>query len=89
MEGMKDKELKKLKRAELLEIMVAQSHEIDRLKAELEKTKKALKNREIQIENCGSLAEASLAAFQVIDRAQRAADLYLENIKKREKGDAN
>ena len=89
MEGMKDKELKKLKRAELLEIMVAQSHEIDRLKAELEKTKKVLKNREIQIENCGSLDEASLAAFQVIDRAQRAADLYLENIKRREKGDAN
>ena len=36
---MTDKQLKKLKRADLLGLLVAQSKEIDRLKAELEETK--------------------------------------------------
>ena len=83
MKEMKDKELKRLKRAELLEIMVAQSKEIDRLKDELEKTRKALQDREIRIGSCGSLAEASLAIYHVIERTQEAADLYLENIKRK------
>ena len=36
---MTDKELRKLRRADLLEIMIAQSKEIDRLRMELKKTK--------------------------------------------------
>ena len=39
---MTDKELRKLKRADLLEILLVQSREIDRLKAELKKAKQEL-----------------------------------------------
>ena len=77
-----DKELKKLKRADLLRIMVAQSKEIDRLKAELEETKAKLASRELVFEQAGSIAEASLGLYEVIERTQKAADLYLENVKR-------
>ena len=63
--------------------MVAQSKEIDRLRAELEKAQKALRDRELRIENSGSLAEASLAIYHVVERTQKAADLYLENLKRK------
>jgi len=77
-----DKELKKLKKTDLLRIMVAQSKEIDRLTQELEETKAALESREITIGKSGSIAEASLALYEVIERAQKAADLYLENARR-------
>ena len=79
---MTDKELRKLKKTDLLRIMVAQSKEIDRLQKELEKTKAALESREVAIENAGSIAEASLALYEVIERTQKAADLYLENVRR-------
>ena len=55
---MTEKELLKLRRSELLEIMLAQSSEIDKLRAELAETKAKLEDREIKIQNAGSLAEA-------------------------------
>ena len=42
---MTDKELKKLSRSELLELMLEQSREIDRLQEELAETKEALQER--------------------------------------------
>ena len=44
---MTEKELLKLKRSEMLEIMLAQSREIDDLRKELEETKAALEDRKI------------------------------------------
>lgn len=44
---MTHKELKKLSRRELLEILVAQSREIDRLQKELKAANELLENREI------------------------------------------
>ena len=79
---MTEKELRKMKRPALLEILVSQSREIDRLKAELEQKNKELENRQILIEKSGSLAEASLEIYHVLESAQAAADLYLENIKR-------
>lgn len=79
---MTEKELKKMKRPALLEILVSQSKEIDRLKAELEQKEKELEDRRIIIEKSGSLAEASLEIFHVLESAQKAADLYLENAKR-------
>ncbi len=79
---MTSKQLKKLKRGELLEILVTQSKEIDRLTAELKAAKEKLEDRRILMENSGSLAEASLAIYHVVEETQKAADLYLENIRK-------
>ena len=78
---MTDKELKKLSKTDLLSLLLTQSKEIDRLKEELAETKRLLEDRNIIIEKSGSLADASLAIFRVLDDAQKAADLSLENIK--------
>lgn len=77
---METRDLKKLKRVELYEIMLAQSEEIDRLRAELEQKDQELAQRQIDIAEAGSIAEASLALTHVFDEAQKAADLYLQNV---------
>lgn len=78
---MTDRELKKLRRADLLEILVEQSREIEQLKAELEETRKELDNRTIIIEKAGSLAEAALQLNHIFEAADAAARQYLENVK--------
>ena len=77
---MNKKELRKLKRTDLFEIMLAQSEEIDRLRAELATLKKQLEDKRILLEKRGTLAEASLALTNIFVEAQKAADLYLYNI---------
>ena len=78
---MTDSELKNLSRKELLEIMIEQAEEIERLQAELKETKEKLQERELKISNAGSIAEASLALNKVFEAAQAAADQYLENLR--------
>jgi len=79
---MTDKQLKKLNRAELLELLLEQSREIDRLQAELAETKDALLERNIKIESCGSIAEAAAEVNSLFHAAQRAADMYLLNVQR-------
>ena len=78
---MKNSELKKLSRRELLEILVEQSKEIDRLRSSLDEAETKLNNREIIISQAGSIAAASLRLNNVFDAAQRAADQYLDSIR--------
>jgi len=80
---MTEKELLKLKRSEMLEIMLAQSREIDNLRKELKETKAKLEDREIRMEKAGNIAEASMLLTKVFEEAQKAADLYVENMKRR------
>lgn len=79
---MTDKELQKLKRVEVLEILVEQGKEIDRLHSEVEALKKQLADREIRLESAGNIAEASLQINGVFEAAQSAAQQYLENIQR-------
>ena len=79
---MTDKELKKLNRSELLELMLEQSREIDRLQEELEETREALQERNLKIESCGSIAEAAAEVNSLFHAAQRAADMYLLNVQR-------
>lgn len=79
----KDRELKKLNKQEMLEIMLAQSKEIDRLKAELDEKNKELEDRNIRLSKCGSIAQASLQLTKVFEEAQKAANIYVENVKVR------
>ena len=85
---MNEKDFRKLKRVELYEIMLAQAEEIDDLRAQLATAKKELQNKRIDIQRSGSIAEASLKLTKIFEEAQKAADLYLSNIKK-ETGDAD
>ena len=85
---MNEKDFRKFKWVELYEIMLAQAEEIDDLRAQLAAAKKELENKRIDIQQSGSIAEASLKLTKVFEEAQKAADLYLSNIK-RETGDAD
>ncbi len=79
---MTDKELKRLKRAELLEMLIAQMEENEKLKESLEKAQKALSDRRIIIDQAGSIADAAMRLNGVFDAAQAAAEQYLENIQR-------
>ncbi len=78
---MTNKELKKLTRAELLEMLLIQSREKQHLEEELREARKNLEKKELMIAEAGSIAEASLRLNQVFEAAQKAADQYLENVK--------
>ncbi|MCD7905589.1 MAG: DNA repair protein [Clostridiales bacterium] len=76
-----DKRLKKLKREELLEMLLEQTKRAEELEAQLEQAKKALEDKQLTISEAGSIAEASLRLNNIFLSAQEAADQYLENIK--------
>lgn len=77
-----DKELRKLKRKELLEIMLSQAKLIEELENELAKTKEDLNNKNIMIKEAGSIAEASMKLSGIFEKAQEVADQYLNSIRK-------
>ena len=77
---MEDNELRKMSRTELLELLLVQSKEIDRLNAQLEQLQNQLSQREITLARTGSIAEAALHLNGVFEAAQAAADQYLESI---------
>ncbi len=78
---MTEKELRKLKRIEILELLLEQSRENERLKEQLAEMNKKLEDKEIAIKESGSIAEAALKLSGIFEAAQRAADQYLQNLK--------
>ena len=78
--SMNERTLKQVKKIELYEILLAQSKEIDRLKQELIETQQKLENKQIIIQEAGSLADAALKLTKIFEEAQKAADIYLKNI---------
>lgn len=79
---MTDKTLRRLSRRELVELLLAQSKEVERLRAELAQAEQQLKSRQILLREAGSIAEASLRLNEVFESAQKAADQYLLNVKR-------
>lgn len=77
---MTDKELRRLSRRELLEMLIAQTEKNEKLKAQLEQYENQLQDRKIAIDQAGSLAEASLKLNGIFEAAEQAAQQYLENI---------
>lgn len=76
-------DLSKLKKRELLEIMLAQGKEIDSLRERVTELEGQLANREFEFSEIGSIAEASLAVTDIFKEAEKAASIYLENIRRR------
>lgn len=81
------KELRRLKRKDLLELLLDQSRENEdqRLLLSVQKEKiiqleHRLENKRIDIAESGSLAEASLKLNGVFEAAQAAAQQYLDNL---------
>lgn len=78
---MTDQELRKLKRTELLELLLEQAKETEALREELRAAQLQLADRRLRLESAGSLAEAALEMNGVFERAEAAAAEYLENIR--------
>ena len=82
---MTEKDLKKLSRKQLLELLLQQTERAELLEAELEETKQRLQNRIIKEKEAGSIADAALQLSGIFEAAQAAADLYLSSIKAADK----
>ena len=80
---MTNKELRRLRRKDLMEMLLELTEENERLREELDHTKEELENKFISIQEVGSLAEASLKLNQVFEAAQAACDQYTKNIQLR------
>lgn len=79
---MTDRELRKLSRADLLELLLQQTQECEQLRAQLDQANQALQDRRILLEESGSIAQAALQLNQVFQAAQAAADQYVENVQR-------
>ena len=77
---MTDREMKKLSRAQLLEMLLAQSREVVRLRKELEEAKAQLEDRRIRLAESGNIAEAALRLSGIFETAQEASERYLAEI---------
>lgn len=77
---MTDLELKKLSRSDLLELLLEQAKEIERLRSELNQAKHELSERKIKLDKAGSIAEAALQVSGFFEAAQEACALYQNNV---------
>ena len=80
---MTERELKKLNRYQLLEMLIIQTERAEELKKKLEEVQKQLDSREVELTVIGSIAEASLHLNGVFEAAQNAAYSYLNAVKER------
>ena len=78
---MTERELRRLSRSDLLELLLAQRRENEQLRCILDQTQAQLADRTVQINNAGSIAEASLQLSGIFNAAQDSCQYYLENIK--------
>ncbi len=78
---MTDKELKRLNRSELLEMLILQMEENEELRKKLAEAEGELNDRRIKIAESGTLAEAALRLNGIFEAADRAAAQYLENVR--------
>ena len=74
-------DLSKLSKKDLMEIMLRQSEEIDSLREKVTELQAKLDDRNFKFDRIGSIAEASLAVTKIFEEAEKAAVLYLENIR--------
>ena len=81
-EDMQDNDLKRLNRAQLLQMLLEQSVELEQTKRQLQLAQAQLHQRQIDIDRAGSIAEAALALSGVFEAAQDAVDQYLENLRR-------
>ena len=77
---MTEKELRRLGRGDLLDLLLEQSRENQHLREQLSDAQNALADKTICIDQAGSIAEASLRLNGVFEAAEQACRQYTENI---------
>lgn len=75
-----DKDMKRLSRAELIEIIYELQKQHEQDNELLVQAKDALDKKRLEIENAGSIAEAALKINGIFESAQKAAEQYLLSI---------
>lgn len=78
---MTSKELKRLSRKELLELLIEQQDLLVQVQAELKNAKAQLEKRDIILDQVGTMAEAALALNGVFEATDKAAKQYLDSIR--------
>ena len=78
---MTEQKLRKLSRMELLEMLLEQSKEVERLRQENQRLAEQLESRRIMIDEAGSIAEAAMELNQIFETAQKTAEQYLQNVR--------
>ena len=78
---MADRDLRKLGRAELIEIIFALQKDNNALAERNKKLQGLLDEKYITLTNAGSIAEASLKLNKVFEAAQAAADQYVMSVR--------
>ena len=82
---MNDKEIRKLSRSQLIEIIYQLQLNQEELEAENKVLKEALEDKRLRIQNAGNLAFAVLEVNNVMEAAQNAANMYLNEIREMKK----
>lgn len=80
---MAEKDIKKLGRSELIEIIYQLKKSEQELQTQVEALQSQLLDRKLKVEKAGSIAEAALLLSDVFSSAQAAADTYVAEIKRR------
>ena len=78
---MTEKEMRKLSRTDLLQMLIDQGEELKALKENLEEANEKLNEKELKMSEAGSIAEAALKINGVFEAAQAASQQYIDNIK--------
>ena len=78
---MTERDLRRLSRSDLLELLLAQRKENEQLRCILDETQAQLADRTFKIDNAGSIAEASLQLSGIFNAAQDSCQYYMDNIK--------
>lgn len=76
-----DRQLQRLRRDELLEILLEVEQENEQLTKQNLELRSQLANKELSISKAGSLADASMQLSGVLLAAQDAANTYVQNVK--------
>ena len=80
---MTEKELRRLNRYQLLELLIMQTGRADELQRQLDEANQQLESRQIRMQSIGSIAEASVQIGGLMEAAQNTADLFLETAQRR------
>ena len=78
---MTDRQLRKATRTDLLKLLLEQRKENESLRQENSQIQQQLQQRQITINQSGTLAEAALKLSGIFDAAESACQYYTENIR--------
>lgn len=80
---MTDKEFRKLRRSELIEIIYEYQRREKEMQTEINDLRDQLDARDLKISEAGSIAEAVIRLNELFETAQKTADDYIDQVRKK------